>query len=109
MPLEDIAVRNAKRSANLESFLIVVGSTARSTHWQQVLAAGLSVRGRAENLWPSVSTRWFLLARLASVREEAKKLLARSIDPSAQRKTDKQAGKDGSFRPVAEELLLSST
>jgi integrase len=38
-------------------------------------------------------------------REEAKKLLARSIDPSVQRKADKHAGKDSSFRAVAEEVI----
>src|SRR5262249_29414158 len=38
-------------------------------------------------------------------RDEAKKLLARSIDPSVQRKTDKQVGKDSSFRAVAQELI----
>jgi hypothetical protein len=38
-------------------------------------------------------------------RDEAKKLLARSIDPSVQRKADRQAGKDSSFRGVAEEVI----
>jgi hypothetical protein len=32
-------------------------------------------------------------------------LLARSIDPSAQRKADSQAGKESSFRAVAEEVI----
>jgi integrase len=39
------------------------------------------------------------------LRDEAKKLLARSIDPSVQRKTDRHAGKDGTFRAVAEEVI----
>ena len=38
-------------------------------------------------------------------RDEAKKLLARSIDPSVQRKADRHAGKDGTFRAVAEEVI----
>jgi integrase len=50
--------------------------------------------------YPAVS-----LADARSLRDEAKKLLARSIDPSAQRKTDKQIGKDSSFRAVAEEVI----
>ena len=39
-------------------------------------------------------------------RDEAKKLLARSIDPSVQRKADKHAGKDSSFRAVAKEVII---
>jgi hypothetical protein len=31
--------------------------------------------------------------------------LARSIDPSMQRKADKHAGKDSSFRAVAQEVI----
>jgi integrase len=38
-------------------------------------------------------------------RDEAKKLLARSIDPSAQRKADRHAGADGTFRAVADEVI----
>ena len=38
-------------------------------------------------------------------RDEAKKLLARSIDPSVQRKAEKHAGKEGTFRAVAEEVI----
>ena len=38
-------------------------------------------------------------------RDEAKKLLARSIDPSVQRKADRHAAKDGTFRAVAEEVI----
>jgi hypothetical protein len=38
-------------------------------------------------------------------RDEAKKLLARSIDPSVQRKADRHAGKDSTFRAVAGEVI----
>ena len=38
-------------------------------------------------------------------RDEAKKLLARAVDPSVQRKADRHAGKDSSFRAVAEEVI----
>jgi integrase len=50
--------------------------------------------------YPTVS-----LADARSEREEAKRLLAREIDPSAQRKANRQAGKDSSFRAVAEEVI----
>jgi integrase len=39
------------------------------------------------------------------LRYKAKKLLARSIDPSVQRKADRHVGKDGTFRTVAEEVI----
>jgi integrase len=54
----------------------------------------------ALGIYPTVS-----LAEARSHRDEAKKLLARSIDPSVQRKTDRQAEKGGSFRAVAEEVI----
>jgi integrase len=53
--------------------------------------------------YPAVS-----LADARSGRDEAKKLLAKSVDPSAQRKIDRQIGKiatDTSFRAVAEEVI----
>ena len=45
------------------------------------------------------------LADARSEREEAKRYLAREIDPSAQRKANRQAGKDSSFRAIAEEVI----
>src|SRR5262249_40211458 len=54
----------------------------------------------ALGIYPAVS-----LADARSRRDKAKKLLAHSIDPSVQRKTEKQAGKDGSFRALAEEVV----
>ena len=50
--------------------------------------------------YPTVS-----LADARNHRDKAKRLLARSVDPSVQRKTDKQTGKDNSFRAVAEEVV----
>ena len=51
-------------------------------------------------MYPAVS-----LEEARRLRDEAKKLLARSIDPSVQRKADKQGGKDSGFRAVAEEVV----
>jgi integrase len=45
------------------------------------------------------------LADARNEREEAKKLLSRGIDPSAQRKANRQVGKDSSFRAIAEEVI----
>src|SRR5262249_21672047 len=50
--------------------------------------------------YPAVS-----LEEARDLRDAAKKLLARSIDPSAQRKADRHAAKDSSFRAVAEEVI----
>jgi integrase len=54
----------------------------------------------ALGIYPTVS-----LAEARSHRDEAKKLLARSIDPSVQRKADRQVGGGGTFRAVAEEVI----
>jgi integrase len=54
----------------------------------------------AIGVYPTVS-----LEEARRYRDEAKKLLARSIDPSVQRKADKYAGKEGTFRVVAEEVI----
>jgi integrase len=53
--------------------------------------------------YPAVS-----LAEARGGRDEAKKLLAKGIDPSLQRKLDKQVAKaaaESSFRAVAEEVI----
>ena len=47
----------------------------------------------------------YSLADVRGEREEAKKLLARGIDPSAQRKAKRQVGKDSSFRAIAGEAV----
>jgi Arm DNA-binding domain len=50
--------------------------------------------------YPAIS-----LAEARNLRDHAKKLLARSVDPSAQRKIERQIGKDSSFKAVAQELI----
>ena len=54
----------------------------------------------ALGIYPAVS-----LEEARRRRDEAKQLLARSIDPSVQRKAVRQAGEDSSFRAVAEEVI----
>src|SRR5262249_8637003 len=54
----------------------------------------------ALGVYPAVS-----LGEARRHRDEAKKLLARSIDPSMERRADKLAGKDSSFRAVAQEVI----
>jgi integrase len=54
----------------------------------------------ALGVYPTVS-----LEEARRHRDEAKKLLARSIDPSVQRKADRHAGEEGTFRAVADEVI----
>jgi integrase len=68
--------------------------------WRLAYRFGGKQKTLAFGVYPTVS-----LADARSRRDEAKKLLARSIDPSVQRKAHIQAGKDASFRAVAEELI----
>jgi integrase len=68
--------------------------------WRLAYRFGGKQKTLAFGVYPTVS-----LADARSRRDEAKTLLARSIDPSVQRKAHQQAGKDGSFRTVAEEVL----
>src|SRR5205807_1859159 len=68
--------------------------------WRLAYRYGGKQKTLALGSYPTVS-----LAEARDLRVGAKKLLARSIDPSAQRKTDKQIGKDSSFRAVADEVI----
>ena len=105
MSLKDVTVRKAKPSAKPRKLSDGAGSTSSSN-----LRAGsfgrLAYRfaGKQKTLalgvYPMVSLED---ARLRS--DEAKKLLARSIDPSVQRKAEKHAGKEGTFRAVAEQVI----
>jgi len=54
----------------------------------------------ALGVYPTVS-----LADARSLRDEAKKLLAKSLDPSVQRKADRHAAKNSTFRAVVEEVI----
>jgi integrase len=103
--LKDIAIRKAKPSARPTKLsdgggLHVLIQPSGGKLWRLAYRFAGKQKTLALGVYPIVS-----LEDARRCREEAKKLLARSIDPSAQRKADKQAGKDSSFRAVAEELI----
>jgi integrase len=76
-------------------------SQARSSKlWRLAYRFAGKQKTLALGVYPAVS-----LEDARRQRDEAKKLLARSIDPSVQRKADKQTGKDSSFRAVAQEVI----
>lgn len=105
MPLNDTAVRNAKRSTKPRKLsdsggLHVLVQPTGSKLWRLAYRFASKQKTLALGVYPAVS-----LAEARDRRDEAKKLLARSIDPSVKRKSDKHAGKDGSFRAVAEEVI----
>src|SRR6516162_801773 len=105
MSLKDITVRRAKPAAKprklsdgggLHLLIQPTGSKLwRLAYWfagkQKTLALGV---------YPVIS-----LADARIQRDDAKKLLARGVDPSAHRKANKQIGKENSFRSVADELI----
>jgi integrase len=105
MPLKDTTVRNAKPSARPKKLsdgggLHVLVQPTGSKLWRLAYRFGGKQKTLALGVYPTVS-----LADARNRREEAKKLLASSIDPSVQRKAHKQTGKDGSFRAIAEEVI----
>jgi integrase len=102
--LKDVAVRNAKPSAKPRKLsdgggLHVLIQPTGSKLWRLAYRFAGKQKTLALGVYPAVS-----LEEARRLRDEAKKLLARFLDPSVQRKADKQAGKDCSFRAVAEEV-----
>lgn len=105
MPLKDVAVRNAKPSDKPRKLsdgggLHILIQPAGSKLWRLAYRFAGKQKTLALGAYPAVS-----LEEARRGRDEAKKLLARSVDPSAQRKADRQAGRDSSFRAVAEEVI----
>jgi len=105
MPLKDVAVRNAKPTAKPRKLsdgggLHVLIQPTGGKLWRLAYRFAGKQKALALGVYPAVS-----LEEARRRRDEAKKLLARSIDPSVQRKADKQAGKDSSFRAVAQEVI----
>jgi len=103
--LKDVAVRNAKPSAKPRKLsdgggLHVLIQPTSSKLWRLAYRFAGKQKTLALGVYPAVS-----LEEARRHRDEAKKLLARSIDPSVQRRADKQAGKDSSFRAVAQEVI----
>jgi integrase len=106
MPLKDAAARNAKPSGKPRKLsdgggLHILIQPTGGKLWRLAYRFAGKQKTLALGIYPAVS-----LEEARRRRDEAKKLLAHSIDPSGQRKADKQAGKDNSFRAVAEELIV---
>ena len=105
MPVKDTTVRNVRPAAKPKKLsdgggLHLLVQPTGSKLWRLAYRFAGKQKTLALGIYPTVS-----LAEARSHRDEAKKLLARSIDPSVQRKTDRQAEKGGSFRAVAEEVI----
>ena len=105
MPLKDVAVRNAKPSGKPRKLsdgggLHVLIPPTGSKLWRLAYRFAGKQKTLALGVYPAIS-----LEEARKRKGEAKKLLARSIDPSVQREADRQAGKDRGFRAVAEELI----
>ena len=103
--LKDVAVRNAKPSARPKKLsdgggLHVLIQPTGGKLWRLAYRFAGKQKTLALGVYPAVS-----LEEARKRRDEAKMLLARSIDPSVQRKADKHAGKDSSFRAVAREVI----
>ena len=103
--LNDTRIRSAKpaeRDYKLTDFdgLYLLVCKNGSKLWRFAYRFAGKQKTLALGVYPVVS-----LEEARKRREEAKKLLARSIDPSVQRKSNKQAGKDGGFRAVAQEVI----
>ena len=105
MPLKDVALRNAKPSSKPRKLsdgggLHVLIQPTGSKLWRLAYRFGGRQKTLAIGVYPTVS-----LEEARRHRDEAKKLLARSIDPSAKRRADRHAGSGGTFRAVAEEVI----
>src|SRR5271155_2680968 len=105
MSLSDTVVRKCKPSAKPKKLsdgggLHVLVQPTGSKLWRLAYRFAGKQKTLALGVYPTVA-----LADARAYRDEAKKLLARSIDPSVQRKADRQASKDNSFRAVADEMM----
>jgi integrase len=105
MPLKDVSVRNAKaglrpRKLSDGGGLHVLIQPTGSKLWRLAYRFAGKQKTLALGAYPTVS-----LEEARRHRDEAKKLLARSIDPSVQRNADRHAGKEGTFRIVAAEVI----
>jgi len=105
MPLKDAAVRNAKPGAQPKKLsdgggLHVLIQPTGGKLWRLAYRFSGKQKTLALGAYPAIS-----LEEARGLRDTAKKLLARSIDPSVQRKADRHAAKDSSFRAVAKEVI----
>jgi integrase len=107
MPLKDVTLRNARASAKPRKLsdgggLHILIQPTGSKLWRLAYRFAGKQKTLALGVYPVIS-----LEEARRLRDEAKKLLARSVDPLVQRKADKQAGKDSDFRAVAEEVIAT--
>jgi integrase len=108
MLLKDTTLRNVKAPAKPRKLsdgggLHLLVQLTGSKLWRLAYRFAGRQKTLALGAYPAVS-----LADARRGRDEAKKLLARGIDPSEQRKIDRQAGKaatESTFRIVAEEVI----
>jgi integrase len=108
MPLRDTAARNAKPTAKPRKLsddggLHLLVQPNGSKLWRLSYRFAGKQKTLALGAYPIVS-----LADARDARDAARKLLARSVDPSVQRKIDRQiqqANSESSFRAVAEEVI----
>jgi integrase len=105
MALKDVGVRSAKpgpkpRKLSDGGGLHVLVQPTGGKLWRLAYRFAGKQKTLALGVYPAVS-----LEEARRHRDAAKKLLARSIDPSVQRKADKHAGKEGTFRAIAEEVI----
>jgi integrase len=105
MPLKDVSVRNAKAGSRPRKLsdgggLHVLIQPTGSKLWRLAYRFAGKQKTLALGVYPTVS-----LEEARRHRDEAKKLLARSIDPSVQRKADRHTSKDCTFRAVADEVI----
>ena len=102
--LTDVTVRNAKASdkpfkLSDERGMHLLVTPAGGKRWRLAYRFGRKQKLLSLGSYPDVS-----LARAREKRDEARRLVAEGIDPSAKRKAEKMATAD-TFRAVAEEFL----
>jgi Arm DNA-binding domain len=110
MSLSDATVRGAKPATTSRKlsdggglFLLITPKPVGSKLWRLAYRFGGKQKALALGIYPAVS-----LSQARNGRDEAKRLLASGIDPSVQRKTERQIEKvtaSNSFRAVAEEVI----
>jgi integrase len=103
--LKNVAVRNAKPSDEPRKLsdgggLHLLIQPSGSKLWRLAYRFAGKQKTLALGVYPAVS-----LEEARKRRDEAKTLLARSVDPSVQRRADIQARKGSSFRAIAEEVI----
>ena len=103
--LKDISVRSLKPTAKPQKLsdgggLHLLVQPNGSKLWRLAYRFEGKQKTLALGVYPAVS-----LSDARTGRDGARKLLARSIDPSAKRKSDRRSGAGNSFQLVAEELI----